>query len=149
MNYTVHESLPPAKRRKSETKEVTLLLNSIPKKEAFDNLLRCFSDMPNTSKWETHIEVGDVLELLAVHGEFGSFIKSQFTTLCVSKTKYCDGKMCCFSWKLRNEQHLWMDNIDVALKFILAGGGESLQNAGHRVRYIRQGFWRWYSWRTS
>jgi len=67
------------------------------------------------------------VELFAVRGELGSFMKSRFKTLCVSKSK--DGKRESkdYGWNERDGHHLWTNSIAVAHKYILSGGGESLQ----------------------
>lgn len=63
-----------------------LYSDSFPK-EALDNVLRFLS--PCSEKWETHIEVRDLLQLFAVSRGLGSFVKSRFKTFCVCKSMNC------------------------------------------------------------
>jgi len=87
--------------------------------DLFENVLKCFSLLPNSKSWETHVRLGDVSRLLPLQGEFGSFTKSRFDTLRVSERKFSPQI-------LPHGAHLWTHSLYVARKYILAGGGQSL-----------------------
>jgi len=112
--------------RKKEEVQPTFFLDSFPK-QVLDNVLRFFSKMPNANSWETHIDLLHLVQLLAVRGELGIYIKSRFNTLCVSNTKHLCDESASLGWKEKNGPHLWTNSIDVAHKYILAGGGEYLK----------------------
>jgi len=88
--------------------------------DLFENVLKCFSLLPNSKSWETHVRLGDVSRLLPLQGEFGSFTKSRFDTLRVSERKFSPQI-------LPHGAHLWTHSLYVARKYILAGGGQSLK----------------------
>lgn len=98
MNTIPNGILPPAKKRKVESLEPAFFLDSFPQ-EILDNLLR----LPNAKKWQTYIEVRDLLQLFAVRGGLGTFLKGVFDTLCVSGTKRCHDDP---GWKARDDPHL-------------------------------------------
>lgn len=61
--------LPFTSGTMAEENETTpFFLDSFPK-EVLNNVLRFFSRMRNANKWETHIDVQDLMELFAVRGE--------------------------------------------------------------------------------
>lgn len=96
-------------------------------KEVLDNVLRYLSHIPNAKYWKTQIEVRDVLEILAVRGEFGVFIKSRFTALYICKTKNCKRENDYNGWKERTGPYLRTKDFKTAREFVFGGGGQSLK----------------------
>jgi len=116
---------PSGNATAEENKASTFIIDKL-STEIFENVLRFVSRLPNSNKWETHIDLSDLLELIAVNSEFASFLKSRFTTLCVSPTKNCTAENEWLEWVDLRGPHIWTNSIDVAHKYILAGGGQSL-----------------------
>jgi len=90
MNNGTPEIIPTAKVTKLEIGEPSFFLDSIPK-EVLENVLRYFSRLPNSKKWETYIDVRNIAAAFWVTGGFGTLLKSRFHTFLVSRTKSCDG----------------------------------------------------------
>jgi len=88
--------------------------------------LRCFSRLPAAKNWETHVKLEGIIGLGGISGGLGSLFRTRFRTLCVSKTEYCNEENLYYGWKLRKKPHLWTNDINVARKYVLSGGGESL-----------------------
>lgn len=102
--------VPPAKRRKKEKPEEAFFLDTFPS-DVLVNIMKFFSCTPYAKNWQSHIDVGNLLKLFAVRGELGCFMKTAFKALCIGHERdSCE-----------EEPHLWTDNIDIALAFILAG----------------------------
>lgn len=101
--------------------------------------MRCFSRLPKARNWETHLDLEEIMGLSGVSGELGSLFRTRFRMLCVSKTKYCYDENLYYGWKLRTEPHLWRNDIEVARKYVLTGGRESL-----RTLVVGIDMYRWY-----
>lgn len=91
--------------------------------EILDNVLRFLSRIPNSRKWETHIDIRDILELFDVRGDWGSSLKSRFNTLVISKSNYRYYEKERFGWKERKEAYYITDSFEVARDFLLRGAG--------------------------
>jgi len=76
-------------------------------KEILSDVLRFFSHLPYSVKWEMHLVLTDLLELFAVDGALKTFMRTRFNTLCVSTTHGCFKENNYVQWKLRVEPHLW------------------------------------------
>jgi len=126
MASPAHDILPPPKRRKEDKAEPALFFDSLPK-EILDNVLRYFSRIPNAKKWESHIDVRNLVEACGVGGGFGTLLKSRFHTLLVSCTKNYFETMDS-GWSELSEPYLWTQDIAVARAFVVAGGGEALRS---------------------
>lgn len=73
-----------------------------------------------------HIPLQLIIALYGVYGEFGSFVRIRFNTLCVSQTIDCQREIELFKWKLRKERMLYTNDLEVAYDFVCAGGGQYL-----------------------
>jgi len=74
-----------------------------------------------------HLDLSNLVELFGVRGGLGSFMKSRFKTLCVGTTKDGEAESDRYGWDKRDGYHLWTNSMADAHKYILAGGGESLE----------------------
>jgi len=59
-------------------------------------------------------------------GTMGAFLKSQFHTLCISRTINCRDECQLYKWNVPTENMLWTDDINIAHDFVLRAGGEFL-----------------------
>jgi len=125
MKRSAPDVFPPAKGRKTEKFETSFFLDSIPKK-LLENVLRYLSHIPNARRWETYVDVRNLVEALGFRGGFSTLLKSRFHTLVVSSTKSCYLETKDLEWKELNGRYLWTDDIAVAHAFVVAGGGEAL-----------------------
>lgn len=68
-------------------------------------------------------------------------MKSRFSTLVICKSKNCYEENKMWGWKLRTGPHVWTDNIDDAISFVAAGGGESLRTlvVGSEIQNMEHG----------
>jgi len=114
-------------QRKNEEKVMpALFFDSLPD-ETLDNVLRYFSRIPYAKNWQSHINVGHLVEAIGNGGVFGTKSISRFHTLLVSCTKNYNRDEARPAWKELAGPYLWTKDIKVAHAFALAGGGESLR----------------------
>jgi len=125
---------PPTKKARTEADagirsvEVTspsFFLDTFPK-EVLDNILRFFSHVPQARDWVSAIPLRSIIELYSVTGELGKFMKPRFNTLYISKSYQAEFKRSGIKWKEREGPMLWTDDMDVARRFVLGGGGQAL-----------------------
>jgi len=100
----------------------TFFLDSVPE-ELLDNVLRFFSRIPATRKWEAHIPLQDIVHLYGIVGGLGNVLKRRFHTLCISRTIDCADEHGNYKWKLKTVPMLWTSDIRVARDFVASGGG--------------------------
>lgn len=108
----------------AETKSLSFFLDTFPT-GVLDNVLKFFSNCPKVKHWTPHIPLESIIELYGVKGELGELMKTRFNTLCVSVSFRSARKNMRYGWKLR-EDTLWTNDVEVARRFLLAGGGQSL-----------------------
>jgi len=108
-----------------EIKSPKFFLDSFPK-EILENVLRFFSRLPRAEDWVPHIPLDSIIELYGVTGRLGEFMKPRFNTLCISKSFKSNYEIENCHWKKRKGPMLWTKDLDVARRFVLAGGGQSL-----------------------
>jgi len=108
-----------------ENDNAVLFFDRMPE-EILNNVLRFFSRVPHSKKWEIYLGLPDILALFAVDGTLKSYMGTRFNTLCVSKTHGCFKENYYVEWKLRVGTHLWTNSTTHALAFVTAGGGKSL-----------------------
>jgi len=112
MNSSSSEIIPPAKETKLEKAENSFFLDSLPK-EVLEIVLRYFSTVPNAKKWETYIDLRNLVEAFRFAGGFGTLLKSRFHTLVVSKGKNYFRETSVFEWKELTVPYLWTNDIAV------------------------------------
>jgi len=105
MNSSAPDILPPAKRMKSGKAEISFFFDGIPK-EVIEIVLRYFSRIPNAKKWEIYIDVRILVDALGFSGGFGTYLKSRFHTLVLSRTRNCFSKRRVLGWKEIAEPYL-------------------------------------------
>lgn len=97
--------------------------------EVFEAVIFFLNRLPNARKWESYFQLLDIINLYAISGEFGSFLRGRFTTLCISEDINCTGEHFLSSSRRRAEPEptLWTKDISAARSFVLGGGGESIR----------------------
>jgi len=65
-----------------------------------------------------------IIELYGVNGELGTLMKTRFTTLCIS-SEFKNFRETI--WKKRTGEMLYTNEMDVARRFVLGGGGQNLR----------------------
>lgn len=133
--HDMNTAPPPSKKPRTESNAPAcsyddsmppvFFLDSFPK-EFLSNVLKFFSRSPAVKDWVPHVPLGSIIELYGVTGERVKFMKPRFNTLCISKSfkSYDENDSC--NWKRRKGSILWTQDLDVARRFVLAGGGSSL-----------------------
>lgn len=94
--------------------------------EVLDNILRYSNDMPNAKDWVPQIPLDIIIGFHGVEGELGRFMKNRFNMLCISESYKSADEGDDYKWKNRNGDMLWTDDLELACRFVLAGGRENL-----------------------
>lgn len=126
VSSATQESKNRIRWRKGREQQTRVLLDAIPR-ELLDNVLRFFSRLPESEDWVSHLPLEFTLELYGVTGKLVTFMKPRFNTLCISHSFKSDTENEICSWKKRKGSMLWTNDLNVARRFVLAGGGQSLR----------------------
>lgn len=119
----------PALELTQYTPTVSSLFFDLVPREVLGHVLRFCSSHPKSKQWAPHIPLESIVGLYGITGAFGMFMETRFDTLCVSKSFRLDQEKQDYNWKERKGHMLWTENIEVARRFVLAGGGKSLRTS--------------------